>query len=223
LDVTRKSLRDTCIYMMSDAAPASARGSTPPLRHETPPLQHETPPLQHEQCYGDLGFELGRQARLLHLLKAHMAGWAPVGLDWAAFGLLMALLKRGPLRQGELAEVAMLDPSTVSRHTAQLVKAGLVSRQPHPDDGRAVHLVATPAGEAVGRDLIDRRVSMLGRILSEWEPADTETLLRLLRLLNDGLEQHMDDSSRHPPPDVAARPWPARHPSTPRPPNTLES
>jgi DNA-binding MarR family transcriptional regulator len=150
-----------------------------------------TPP-----CYSELGFELGRQARLLHLLKSHMAGWAPTGLDWAAFGLLMALIKQGPLRQGELAEVAMLDPSTVSRHTAQLVKAGLVRRQPVPEDGRAVHLVATPAGEAVGRDLIKRRVSMLSQILAEWPRDDTETLLRLLRLLNDGLEQHLDDAAR---------------------------
>ncbi|HEX2809889.1 MAG TPA: MarR family transcriptional regulator [Kineosporiaceae bacterium] len=156
-----------------------------------PPPDTPTPP-----CYSELGFELGRQARLLHLLKSHMAGWAPVGLDWAAFGLLMALLKHGPLRQGELAEVAMLDPSTVSRHTAQLVKAGLVSRRPVPDDGRGVHLVATPAGEAVGRDLINRRVSMLGQILSEWPREDAETLLRLLRLLNDGLERHLDDTSR---------------------------
>jgi DNA-binding MarR family transcriptional regulator len=150
-----------------------------------------TPP-----CYSELGFELGRQARLMHLLKSHMAGWAPVGLDWAAFGLLMALLKQGPLRQGELAEMAMLDPSTVSRHTAQLVKAGLVSRRPAPDDGRAVHLVATTDGEAVGRDLINRRVSMISQILSEWPREDAETLLRLLRLLNDGIERHMDDTSR---------------------------
>jgi DNA-binding MarR family transcriptional regulator len=181
---------------------------------------------QHQQCYADLGFELGRQTRLLHLLKGHMAGWAPAGLDWAAFGLLMSLLKRGPQRQGELAEQAMLDPSTVSRHTAQLVKAGLVSRQPHPEDGRAVQLVATPAGVAVGRDLIDRRVAMLGRILSGCEPDDSETLLRLLRRLNDGLEQHMDDSSRHPPQDPAARPaWPGdpTAPGTPQPPSTLES
>jgi DNA-binding MarR family transcriptional regulator len=150
------------------------------------------------QCYSELGSELGRQARLLHLLKVHMAGWAPAGLDWAAFGLLTALLTRGPLRQGELAEVAMLDPSTVSRHTAQLVRAGLVSRRPVPDDGRGVHLMATPAGEGVGRDLISRRVSMFGQILSEWTPEDAQTLLRLLRRLNDGLERHLDEVSRQP-------------------------
>lgn len=189
-----------------------------------------------QQCYADLGFELGRQTRLLHLLKGHMAGWAPTGLDWAAFGLLMSLLKRGPQRQGELAEQAMLDPSTVSRHTAQLVKAGLVSRQPHPEDGRAVQLVATPAGEALGHDLISRRVAMLGRILSGWDPDDSQTLLRLLRRLNDGLEQHLDDATRHPLPgpplpgpplpDPAARPARPDEPTAPgtsHPPSTLES
>jgi DNA-binding MarR family transcriptional regulator len=206
--------------MTPDASLRSTGDPTAPLGHHLPQGG------RHQQCYADLGFELGRQARLLHLLKGHMAGWAPVGIDWAAFGLLMSLLKLGPQRQGELAEQAMLDPSTVSRHTAQLVKAGLVSRQPHPDDGRAVQLVATPAGEAVARDLIERRVTMLGRILSEWAPEDSETLLGLLRRLNEGLEQHIDDASRPPPPGAAGsheRPGGLTTPGTSRPPITLES
>jgi DNA-binding MarR family transcriptional regulator len=138
----------------------------------------------------ELGHELGRQSRMMHMLRSHMSEWAP-GLDWATFGLLMTLLKCGPLRQGELAEMTMHDPSTVSRHCSQLVKSGLVSRQPDPADGRAVQLVATPEGEALGQELMLRRQELVASILVDWSAADTETLLLLLRRLNDGLERRL--------------------------------
>ena len=200
--------------------------AVPPGDGTTRDAPTSTPEVEGRDSYAEIAHELGRQGRLLHLFKGHMSNWAPAGLDWAAFGLLMSLIKCGASRQGDLADITLLDPSTVSRHTAQLVKAGLVSRQPHPDDGRAVQLVATAAGEAVARDLIERRVTMLGRILSEWAPEDSETLLGLLRRLNEGLEQHIDDASRPPPPGAAGsheRPGGLTTPGTSRPPITLES
>lgn len=140
--------------------------------------------------FAELGHELGRQSRMMHMLRSHMSNWAP-GLDWAAFGLLMTLIKCGPLRQGELAEMTMHDPSTTSRHSSQLVKSGLVSRQPDPADGRAVQLVATPEGMALGQELIRRRQELVASILVDWTEQDAETLLSLLRRLNDGLERRL--------------------------------
>src|SRR5256885_16578226 len=64
----------------------------------------------------ELNHEISRHGRLLHVLKSSMAAHVPTGLDAAAFGLLITLVKGGPLRQGELPEQYLLDPSTVSRH-----------------------------------------------------------------------------------------------------------
>jgi DNA-binding MarR family transcriptional regulator len=136
--------------------------------------------------------ELGRQSRLLHIWKTRMAAWAPAGMDWAAFGLLMTLVKCGPCRQSELADVTMLDPSTVSRHVGQLVKHGMVARQPDPDDGRAVRLIATDAGEAMAKELLTRREEMFHGILGDWSEEDAAALLALMRRLNDGLEKGLD-------------------------------
>ena len=91
---------------------------------------------------------------------------APRGLDFAALTLLFHLVRCGPRRQGELAETAMLDPSTTSRYVAQLVRADLVSRRPDPDDGRAVQLVATSAGERVAQELTERRDALVGSALA---------------------------------------------------------
>ena len=70
------------------------------------------------------------------------------GVEWAAYGLLFQLVNDGPQRSSALAETACVDPSTVSRQVAQLVKAGLVERQSDPEDGRASLLVATERGRA---------------------------------------------------------------------------
>jgi MarR family transcriptional regulator, lower aerobic nicotinate degradation pathway regulator len=144
-------------------------------------------PAAAENC-GELLHELARQARLLHVMKSRMAGLIPAGLDGAAFGVLMALVKLGPRRQGELAETALLDPSTVSRYVAQLVRTGLVSRRPDPGDGRAVQLVATDEGSSLAREAGARRESLIGTMLADWPPEDASTLVRLLRRLNDEME-----------------------------------
>ncbi len=138
----------------------------------------------------DLSDQLARHARLLQVIRAHMATWAPSGLDWAAFTLLMTLVKQGPRRQGELAGLALLDPSTVSRHVAQLVRAGLVERRPDPADGRALLLAVAPAGEAMAREMIRRRRELIRQALQGWDPEDVRSLARLLGRLNDDLDAY---------------------------------
>ncbi|MGN6688502.1 MAG: MarR family winged helix-turn-helix transcriptional regulator [Actinomycetales bacterium] len=145
-----------------------------------------------------LSHELGRHARLLHVWRVHMAQWLPHGLDVSASSLLLTLVKCGPRRQGELAEQALLDPSTVSRYVASLVKAGLVERQPDPADGRAVQLVASPAGEQMAVDWMRRRQELIADALTDWDDADIEALTRLFSRLNDDLERHRPPGPPHP-------------------------
>ena len=135
-----------------------------------------------------LNHELSRHQRILHVLKASMAALVPEGLDAAAFGLLITLVKCGPRRQGELAELSLLDPSTVSRHVAQLARAGYVQRRPDPQDGRAVQLVATDDGERVAHEIGKRRHAVISEALGRWAPSDVEQLVALLRRLNDDLD-----------------------------------
>jgi DNA-binding MarR family transcriptional regulator len=143
-----------------------------------------------EHC-AELITELIRHARLLHLMKSRQDTPVP-GVDAAAFGVLMVLVKQGPRRQGELAEATLLDPSTVSRYAAQLVKAGLVTRRPDPADGRAVQLMAAEQGIRLARETMARRSARLGEMLADWPAEDAATLIRLLRRLNDVMEAQHD-------------------------------
>jgi MarR family transcriptional regulator, lower aerobic nicotinate degradation pathway regulator len=135
-----------------------------------------------------LNQELSRHARILHGLKSRTATLLPEGLDMAAFGLLLALVHCGPRRQGELAELSLLDPSTVSRHVAQLARAGYVQRRPDPQDGRAVQLVATDDGERIAHEIGERRQAVICDALRAWAPDDARQLAALLRRLNDDLD-----------------------------------
>ncbi|GAA1836155.1 MarR family winged helix-turn-helix transcriptional regulator [Microlunatus capsulatus] len=107
-------------------------------------------------------------------------------LDPGLFWLLKNIAAEGPLRVTELAGCTNLDTSTVSRHVAQLHRAGLVERTPDPDDGRAHRLQLTDTGRSRLHDAFERRRTLLRRALGSWEADDVAELDRLLgRFVSD--------------------------------------
>ncbi len=107
------------------------------------------------------------------------------GVEWAAYGLLFQLVKDGPQRSSALAETACVDPSTISRQVAQLVKAGLVERQSDPGDGRAALLVSTDRGRAAYAAKQEHRQRMFTRVLEGWSADDVDARTALLTRFND--------------------------------------
>ena len=89
-------------------------------------------------------------------------------------------LDRKAMRSRDLAEALYADPSTVSRHVAQLVDLGLVRREADPDDGRATLLVITDAGrERVESMRATRRLAMQDA-LAGWTDDEMDSLTTLL-------------------------------------------
>ncbi len=107
------------------------------------------------------------------------------GVEWAAYGLLFQLVNDGPRRSSALADAACVDPSTVSRQVAQLVAAGLVERQPDPEDGRASLLVATDRGLAAYAAKQEHRERLFAHVLESWPETDALALADLLTRFND--------------------------------------
>ncbi len=73
------------------------------------------------------------------------------------------------MRITELAGLVNLDPSTVSRHVAQLERSGLIERTPDPDDGRAQLVTVTDEGQQKLEAAFARRRELLARSLAEWD------------------------------------------------------
>lgn len=134
-----------------------------------------------------LAHELVRYSRMLHVVKTSLQTGTH-GLEGAEIPLLMQLVRCGPRRQGELADVALLDASTVSRYVGQLARRGLVERRPDPADGRAVQLVATERGHETATAMIARRNELLRQVLAHWSDDDLHALTGLLARFNDDFE-----------------------------------
>jgi len=140
----------------------------------------------------ELGRQLLRHTRLFHHLKARTTTWLPADLEWGAVALLVHLADGGARRQRDLAGCTRLDPSTVSRHVAQLVRGGLVERRPDPEDGRGVQLVATTDGLGLNDTMIEQRTALVTALVTGWDPTDVTRLAALLSRLSDEIETSLD-------------------------------
>ena len=97
---------------------------------------------------------------------------------------------------GELADAFQLDPSTVNRQTAAMVRQDLARRVPDPGGGMAKKLQVTDEGaRRLRNDREFYRAGMLA-IVEEWTPAEIERFESDLRRFNQCVEE------------LERRPWP---------------
>ena len=129
----------------------------------------------------ELGEELVRFFRLMQARKQRSRDEHGGG-DRA---LLAALVRYGPKRATDLAVVAHLDLSTVSRQIRSLIERGLVERTPDPDDRRGALLSVSPSGLAAFEAFREQRNRELSTLLENWTGEDRQQLVHLLARLND--------------------------------------
>lgn len=135
-----------------------------------------------------LSAEVVRLTRAGNALRAQLASRPAGGVEWSTYLLLFHLVREGPQRASTLAEAVHVDPSTVSRQVAQLVRLGLVERRADPGDGRACLLVPTAAGEQLHADLRQRRERAFVAMVADWPAQDVRRLADLLARLNSAVE-----------------------------------
>ena len=90
---------------------------------------------------------------------------------------------------GELAARERIKPPSVSRSSHSLVESGLISREPHPTDGRQVVLQLTDAGTAAAREEVAAREIALAEQLQNLSPQERETLAAAASILSEIVEQ----------------------------------
>lgn len=102
---------------------------------------------------------IGRLSRVYHHHARRMGEtFARHGLNGAGFDVLATLRRSGPphaLSPGALMDAMMITSGTMTNRIDQLVKQGLVSRAPDPDDARRAVVQLTDKGFA----LIDKAVA----------------------------------------------------------------
>jgi DNA-binding MarR family transcriptional regulator len=132
-------------------------------------------------------------SRELMLISRHQLATATRGvLDRSAYLLLSRIDATGPMTARELATALQLEISTVTRQIAAMLRDGFVERISDPAGGQARRLRMTPAGvEHLGADR-ERYRAGLATVVSDWPDAECEDLYRLLRNLNEQIEDMQD-------------------------------
>jgi len=129
------------------------------------------------------------------LLNAHAHITRRISRDLADAGLpdlswydLLWALRRQPeqrLRVNQLAREVVLSPTAMSRFVDRAEKAGVVRREPHPDDRRALHVVLTDEGEDLLRRMWPVYAAGIERYFGAVLGADADTARELLTRLAD--------------------------------------
>jgi DNA-binding MarR family transcriptional regulator len=118
--------------------------------------------------------------RLSRRLRPTLAG---SGLSPSQISVLFTVVRLGPLGLSELAEIESLNPTMLSRITAQLCDAGLVVRSVDPGDRRSANVGATAAGKRIRERIHRERTLALSEIVEDLDEAEREALWRALPVL----------------------------------------
>jgi DNA-binding MarR family transcriptional regulator len=127
------------------------------------------------------------RAAYLALHRRSEARFAPHGVTADQFVLLATLARGHALTQRELARRMSSDPSTVRAMLVLLEQRGLVERQTHPTDARARTVALTAEGSRTFRLLWTAGEPVRAQMLAALQPAEAETLVRLLTRVAEAL------------------------------------
>jgi DNA-binding MarR family transcriptional regulator len=111
------------------------------------------------------------------------------GLTSARIRLLGVLDRKGPQIMSALSDELVVSPRNVTVLVDGLESSGLVRRQAHPSDRRAIIIELTPPGVETCATMYTQHVKTVSGLFSDLSSRDQRELLRILNLLGAGLER----------------------------------
>jgi len=111
-----------------------------------------------------------------------------LGLGLSDFGVLEALLHKGPLPVNTLGKKVLLTSGSITTAVDRLERKGLVERRGDSQDRRARIVHLTPRGENEIRALFEQHRQDMERAASCLSKAEAEVLVSGLRMLGIGVE-----------------------------------
>ncbi len=116
---------------------------------------------------------------------------------------LETLMERGPSTLNALAAALYLDKSTASRVVGTLERKGYVLRRPHPEDGRAVLLEATPAGRTLCQTIRQDSVAEEAELIADLDGPARDAVVKVLARLARAAERRASSGAPGCGPDCA--------------------
>jgi DNA-binding MarR family transcriptional regulator len=125
-----------------------------------------------------LGYLLNRTARLMANELADRL--RPSGVAIGQWAVLLSLWARDGLSQADLSRLVAIEPPTMVRTIDRMVRDGLVTRMPDPDDGRLSRIRLTERGRSLRDELVPLAMAVNDAILQRLTATEGRTLRRLL-------------------------------------------
>jgi DNA-binding MarR family transcriptional regulator len=142
---------------------------------------------------------LGRAYRLSNLVRPSIeATFASFGLDRGEFDVISTLRRSGRpyrLTPTELYTSLMISSGGLTHRLGRLEKAGLVTREPSPEDGRSLAVVLTEEGARRAEAAFRADMASEARLLEGLDEAERAALAALLRKLNLAVERRLAEPS----------------------------
>jgi DNA-binding MarR family transcriptional regulator len=111
----------------------------------------------------------------------------PLGLTFARYEVLMLLLfsRAGALPLSKVGARLQVHPTSITNAVNRLEEGGLISRVPHPTDGRTTLAEITPAGRRLAGQATEE---INGAVFEQpgLDPAGVTALIEVLRELRQG-------------------------------------
>lgn len=125
---------------------------------------------------------------------SRLAAAAGIELERPSYLVLKFLAAQGPTRISTLAQHHGVEVSTMSRHVTALEAAGLVDKDPLPDDRRvALASITAPGSELVQRVEAERR-RIFTEVLTGWEGDDPGSFVALIERFNHDLAAVLEEA-----------------------------
>ena len=122
-----------------------------------------------------------------------LASIAGTGLCASDFGVLEALLHKGPLPVNALGKKVLLTSGSMTAAVDRLVARRLVARNDDSRDRRVRVVALTPEGRRLIKSAFARHASDLDEVVSVLTETERSTVLALLKRLGQGA----DDTHEH--------------------------
>jgi len=117
------------------------------------------------------------------LLRRLRAETNPDGLTWSQTMALAHLGKGGAMTTADLARAEAVKPQSMGATLAEMEDEGLVSRQPHPTDGRQVLFALTEKGVEARLRRSAAKQKWLIEAMAKLTPEERETLMSAIALI----------------------------------------
>lgn len=162
--------------------PARPALSADPQRFSAPtakPYGTPTDTVDSTYLQSLMGYNARRAA--LSIIELFLERLAPYGLKPVDFSVMSTIQHNPGVTSRQLCATLNLLPPNLVGLIQSLESRGLIERQPHPHDGRAVGLHATPKGQALMVQAEQTATELELEKTAKLSPTQRKTLLSLLQ------------------------------------------